>query len=785
MAGKLKGINIKGFFVKHGEKLVFGLVAAFAAYVLFGTNWVPFQHHPLEITNAVEEAKDKLHQKSWPQEEQTQFVVSADESVGALVSNIRTHVDPSPYLLSENFEFDLYGTTAPITEPEFMPVQALRADAGHLVMFVIPEEEEPDLLEDPAVTSTDEKAPMDDEADIPDQFKSRDTFSQVPGSSARRGSSGGKRKGKGEDDDNFGGALSLGRGGLRFGGGDDDDDDYDSTEQGGRARSAASTGEGRGQRYVAVRGVVPLHEQINKIKKASNVGRATAEMLYELMNFELQRMKMLPEADDPWSGDWEPVDIEVSKEVLRDAAGFDAEVVEGIVTDSVITMPLPELVMGRWGQNATHPDLENFTLTDDEIDLEMKIYEQLLKRHQEEIADAPEEPIEKGGFADLMGANSRRLAGTVGRGGNGLRVAEDDGPQGGFGRAPTGSGRLQSGARIAEDEDDGPSGFGGRGLNFAAASRGYTQTVSADDFLNEFKDIQDEELKTKLKAYVEDKITASGQLLLFRYLDFDVEPGATYKYRVRLEVANPNYGRKSSEAAGIAEVVEGQTRKTEWSNITDLVHVPRDAEYFVTKVDQPRGGTSLATSNFAIYKWDPEYGTTVAVNNLDVELGQEVGGPVKTHVLDPAQYTFEVEDYLFQTGDVLVDAVGDETIQTRQHPDLQIATGRDLELSNQAIVLQGDGRLVVIDEVTGRGDLEQRKKLLGFEQRLYEDIKDASVKEDQYANAGGGIFGEDYDDVKGGSGGKGKDDGGRGRSRRRNPLGKGKGRNVRIADDGL
>lgn len=753
MAGKLKNLDLKGFGIRHGEKIVFGLVASFALYMLSGADWISFDHHPVEVTNEVRKAEDALKERTWPEEEQAQFVVEEEETVENLVRNMRTHVDPSPYSFSQNFEFDIYGTTSPITEPDFLPVRRLIADAGRVVMYVVEEVQQPStLLAEEIMDSQEEEEEPEDQSDIPDEFKSRDNSSPGRGTFGRgtpgRGALGRGGSRKGRDDFDFTGNFDPSR--IRFSLGNDEDDEDGYAIGGGRGYSRSGTA-GRGERFVSVRGVVPLHEQLQKIKKASNVSRSTAEALYEIIDFELQRKRMQPHADDPWSGDWEPVDVDFSKQVLLDAANFDPPVVEGIVTDSAITMPLPQRVMGVWGKIATHPDLENFTLTEEEIDLEIKIYERLLKKHQEQMADAPESPIMKRGFNDLLGGNSRRLAGTVGRGND-----EDDE-----------DGSERNARRGGKGRNDDYRGFnlGGRGGAFGGY--GGAPSVSQADFLAEFEDIEKPEVRDKLMEYVKERITASGQLLLFRHLDFDVEPGATYKYRVRLEVMNPNYGRKSSEAAGVAEVVEGQTRKTEWSNVTEAAYVPRDAEYFVTDIDEPRG-SSLSTANFALFKWDPDYGTTVEHGHLGVELGEEIGGREQTHVLDPARERFEIEDYQFQTGDILVDAFQNDSIRTTQHDDLKLATGRDLGLSNQVLVLQSDGELVVIDEVTRKQELEQRERYLEFEQAEYEDIKDLEISGNETARSGGrgGIF-ADYDDEDFEDGGKGKDRRNRGRT---NPL---------------
>jgi len=75
----------------------------------------------------------------------------------------------------------------------------------------------------------------------------------------------------------------------------------------------------------------------------------------------------------------------------------------------------------------------------------------------------------------------------------------------------------------------------------------------------------------------EDERDGVGQpeYLLFRYFDFDVAPGKQYRYRVRLLLANPNYGLPPPylEDENAAKV---RYLETEWSEPTAVVRVPPD-----------------------------------------------------------------------------------------------------------------------------------------------------------------------------------------------------------------
>jgi hypothetical protein len=71
--------------------------------------------------------------------------------------------------------------------------------------------------------------------------------------------------------------------------------------------------------------------------------------------------------------------------------------------------------------------------------------------------------------------------------------------------------------------------------------------------------------------------TDEPEHLLLRYFDYDVEPGKQYRYRIRLLLANPNYGVPSHclDDEGAASV---RILQTAWSQPTAVVQVPRDTE---------------------------------------------------------------------------------------------------------------------------------------------------------------------------------------------------------------
>ena len=141
-------------------------------------------------------------------------------------------------------------------------------------------------------------------------------------------------------------------------------------------------------------------------------------------------------------------------------------------------------------------------------------------------------------------------------------------------------------------------------------------------FEDEFKGTP-EEVRKKMISQIKDRVTATGSLMLFRYIDFDIEPGKSYRYRVKLVLRNPNFGTPVDQV-NTPSVVEGQVRETPVSGISTVATVPEDYAYFLTRVEPPRGMTN-ELAKMTIYKWFGETGTMIT-DTLAMELGDYIGG---------------------------------------------------------------------------------------------------------------------------------------------------------------
>jgi hypothetical protein len=257
--------------------------------------------------------------------------------------------------------------------------------------------------------------------------------------------------------------------------------------------------------------------------------------------------------------------------------------------------------------------------------------------------------------------------------------------------------------------------------------------------IDELLKMKDKELKKELESYIEKAVQVVGELLLFRYIDFSVEPGKTYRYRARLVFRNPNFNRNADEAAGDTSVVSGETRLSEWSEPTAPVTVQKDQQSFVTDV-RTTAGAAFPTPQLNVFQWDATLGS-IQQSVLNVNLGQTISGKKRTDVLNPAEGTFEVKEYAFQSTDYVVDAQPDVQLEAAAHPDVKPAGGTrgDLMLPEQVLVALSEGGVSILDPSVSKSKEQDWKSYLDMQNEHWKKMKEmASAATDALAPGGEG-----------------------------------------------
>jgi hypothetical protein len=417
-------------------------------------------------------------------------------------------------------------------------------------------------------------------------------------------------------------------------------------------------------------------------------------------------------------------------------------------------------VFGIWDNQATHPLLSDFQLSESEMENELKYQYALLQAFMDSKKNLPETGVQKRGFSDMM-FDARQLQ----QGMMGLDSAYD----------------MQMSAMSLSEQAAGmvPGGAGAMSRGYAGSGMtgyapGMQQSAGGDAAFQKFADevtkVLDPQLKDeKLREYIKKRSQAAGSLLLFRYLDFNVEPGRTYRYRVRLELRNPNFGENIASAGGVAQVVDGETRLTPWSEVTEPVTVEDTVKYFVSRIEPARVRLHPEV-RMQVFQYDQSLGTWVQ-QQLNVAYGQNVGGKAKAKQVDPGKQTSEEKDYVFKSNDVIVDSMPDIALNSAVHPDIQLppnARGQ-AGISEHALVVTQDHRLKDLDPLSQSTALADMEEYMQNQDEFFEKMIRQTPTDLGAEDAGTIDYGAMYDQLYGGTMGMGDMGGGR-RARGRSPL---------------
>lgn len=783
---KLKGLNFKKMLLEHGEKIGLVVVGVVVLLGLLGARWNSYDGYPGEMKKKVSDGKAEFARHTWPEEEKQQFIVKPSETPKQVVhDNLREQYSIADFQFSTKPFKSPYAHNEPLREPKWSVLQEPLANSGR-VLIAINDPNAEKLLEEQQQNQ--QLNPDGSTPNAPTEDSTRDEFltrrpsatslegGGLPGTSLGHGgggrpggghggaagaAGGGGGHGAGGGGGHGGGGAKKGKGGRRSGGNSlmaiNPADAAASMQEmmaesmGGMLGSGmyggglygsgfAATQMGRGFHYVSVRAIFPIRDQLSHVATATNLPQGIAAQVFEILDYEIERQTLQP-ATDTWS-EWEPVDISVTQDVLEKISiGPEADVVASQVTDPAMTMPLPARISGLWRNDATHPRISKFTLTTEQIQQEREFNELMLKKLEDEQKDLPPAPAEKKGWSHIQASgNALRSAAFGGAGGEYGEMVGMGGLSGmGGGQAASAmaasSMAMQNMYRSRGGSQAGHGGAASAMAGMAAGMGGSAGMYPAGganaqgkDQLKEFLKQAPEERRASLEKYIKEMATVRGELLLFRYIDFSVEPGQTYRYRMRLTFRNPNFGRRPSDAGNDPSVVEGETRKSEWSEPTVATYVEKDQRYYVADV-KSSPGKSFPTPRLNVFQWDTTLGSLQNAA-VDVALGQTVGGKAKTKVLDPAKSTFEEKDYVFQSNDFAVDALPDISIDSAAHPDIAPPGGGsrgDLKLNEQVLVATSEGRLAVIDPVALKTQEDEQKSNYKIQSENYSHLEQSAA----------------------------------------------------------
>lgn len=213
------------------------------------------------------------------------------------------------------------------------------------------------------------------------------------------------------------------------------------------------------------------------------------------------------------------------------------------------------------------------------------------------------------------------------------------------------------------------------------------------------------------------RLETSADIGMFRYFDFEVEPGKSYEYRVKLGLEDPNNpipdggGTKPSHGAldpsvlvRLTDVVSSgglaSIRETEWTEPTAPVRVPNpgraiiasaEAGSTIGKSEIPASNDGDPTAQVVAVGFDLVNGYVAPVE-MEVTRGTLLNSEADTEVIDPSKNQIvKISNFQNKTGLLVVDIAGGENL-TGSRRDPVLSPGKILMFAQ-------DGTFIVSDEL--------------------------------------------------------------------------------------
>ncbi|MEZ6055114.1 MAG: hypothetical protein R3C01_00275 [Planctomycetaceae bacterium] len=664
-----KKFDFKAFLISNGEKIALGVIAAIALFALATANWVPFNGNPADVATKIQNGTATFEGRTiTPEDEKAWLIAAADRPASVIRQELLADVDPRTRQWAVKFAPSFRDISIPLREVQFSAPIELIATVGRRLF-----NEGQALSADTALADAGTATTTDPTKPTEDVKPSRP-------------------EGVGAIDENefsrpAGGAL--GPDGMML------DSPTDILAAAPELQMMSTYGEdglneatlslnGKGRYFISVRAAFMVKDNIEEIMKACNVEESRAAGLFYPIDFVLERQVRQP--DGSWST-WAPVDRSVAEGILEQSDGFAEETLPPALLNPALAMPLPALIIGGYGKLGVHPLVENYRLSPDQVRIQTDLVFNAMKKQSTLPPTQPVGPQRKArGFSDYIFNTQEIMSGAMGAESQYTVNTNME-----MGMMPSPNRPTRPGARAGAPLD------GRQQLSEAAMA------LMADEINKERDPTKQKKLREDFEKLVAANVSAIGNVLLFRYLDFAVEPGKAYRYRARVVMANPNYGRRPSDAED-SSVVEGEERLTGWSNVSNAPEIERQTWYFVNQFDPRR---ERVLFNFVHY--DLNYGTDVTndyerkdkgkIERLAVAFGEPIGGDLTVPLLDPAKNKFDDTEYSFESGDLLVDGLEDITLDKNTHPDLKMVVGsaKSLQLTEPVLVVKTDGSLATVD----------------------------------------------------------------------------------------
>jgi hypothetical protein len=754
MKANLKGLGgIKGLLLLHGEKIAMALVALLALWFIYSSLSLP-EMAPGQATNLqqqITQTNSKVEQSQWPESPDSpgwEDVRRAEP----MVKEGGINVDPDHYAISrEGYNRPVVAPTVYRTDPLLLNVFEPRATGGSGPLAFIDEAVRRKRQLEEAEKQQEAERKAREEAE---RMQREQQDGQGYGGEGGRGYGGGRG-----EEGGYGDMAMV----------DPDHPKRRMIEGLTRQAGVPLQGDERVEQayWAMVVAKVPIREQKKLYEDAFRDAKGGFDPVRDFpryVGYLVERSEVVRGKPLEWKS--VPVYDGQRKSLLskplapnvniysmpklyqvaaQNWAGQITDVVDERYLDFILTFPLPPLAGRDWGEEATHRDIP---LAVDTPALEMEVEplpEQVPGQTPEDLGSfsstgdpSQQFGIGQGGYEGMRGGygGDRGMMGGYrggyggGEEGYGRRGGGEYGGRGGYGMGGYGRGGYGMGgySRGGYGDEGGRGGYGGGGVSRSTAQQ--TDVVKGVDFW------------------------------LLRFIDFSVEPGKKYKYRVKLALADPNAGlpdyvlapavqdRQSKEWKEVLAKATDPKKATrpnhrvveEWSEPTPTVGIPLTGSVKLagTKLPANENYNDEPTAKLLIESFDIDAsGSAIQAAELkDLRRGYVANMVTRDQkYLGPDGRWIDVLDsFKFHTGITVLDMDGGEPLP-----------GKDNTAPSRVLLMGPAGQLYI------RNELED-KPAADLHEYLMDQYDKAIRGESTYPGRGG--YGEEGG-MRGGYGGYG------------------------------
>lgn len=415
-----------------------------------------------------------------------------------------------------------------------------------------------------------------------------------------------------------------------------------------------------GRYWVCLVGAIPYAEQFKDYQQTfrDSTYPDKSRNIPHYVRPDIERAEVVP-GQEP---EWQSVDVAKAWEDMRTWAADYPDVVPAEYLE-VITEPLPALIGADFDPlEVTHPKIPLLSVVRAEEERQAALRRQKEKK--------PDRSNQRGTARQADGR-------TTGRGGMGAYGGGYGGMGGGYGGMAGAYGGM--GGMMG--------GYGGMGGGYGGMAGGYGGMAGMPG-MQGAADVRQGQRPPDWK--------------LFRFFDFDVEPGKVYQYRVKLVFFNPNYEVPIRYLENYTDR-EGPYREAAWSEPSPPVSVRYGSQLLAGPLGKETGGEP--TVELALKQFNQDEATEARKffnGPLAVRRGTVLNEPnAKVLVPDPDAPTkgrkIEID---FQTDTLLIDILGGDSI----------SAGRGKVAGpGHVLVLRGDGQFAILDEAGDSQTFEMEK----------------------------------------------------------------------------